>query len=155
MAVPTSDLRATGIYFVNPTPTTPGELIISSSPSGTGSVVLASSSAQHRFDSIVELEVSPSGFPSKNGDPVRVAHFRIVYRKFLSTEKDLWRWCPEANKTAPNCQVGARYKDIEHVLDIPFVNNSITTEFTDSSGNKRKETLFGDIYFFRLSQGFE
>lgn len=152
MAVPSSDLRGTAIYFRNPTATTEGELIISASRSGTGAVVLSSENPSHVFNSIVELEVSPGGFPSNSGDVVRVAKVRIVYRKFLSTEKNLWRWCPTADIAKSDCDVGARYKDIEHVFDIPFVNNTITTQFTNSSGNKRKETLFGDLYFFKLSQ---
>lgn len=151
--IPTSDLRATGLYFRNPTTLTEGELIISSATSGTGNVTVSSDQVSQSFKSIVGLEVSPGGFPSVSGDPVRVVKVKITYRKFLSTDKNEWRWCPEANKLGPNCQTSARYQDIEHILHIPLPNNAIPTNFTRPDGSQRNETLFGDLYFFRLFQG--
>lgn len=143
-----SDIRATGIYFITPTITTPGEILISSSDQGFGNTTISSSNPRHRLDSIVEMQITPAGFPSVSGDPVRAVRLRIVFRRFLDPDQNRWQYCPEAE--IPNfaaCQTTARFVDETLLLDIPLVNNSIPTDFGT------QETLYGNLYFFKSAGG--
>ena len=100
------------------------------------------------MDSIVEMGISPAGFPSVAGDPVRAARVRLVFRRFLDPQTDFWQYCPEAViPTRVACQTKARYVDETLLLDIPFVNNTIQTDFGTT------ETLYGNLYFFGQSGG--
>ncbi len=143
-----SDIRATGIFFKNPSITEPGELIISSSDQGFGSAVVSSDNPIHVLSSIVEMQVSPAGFPSISGDPVRAVRLQVVFRRFLDPDQTAWQYCPEAE--IPNwsgCQTKARYVDETLLLDVPLVNNAIATDFGTN------ETLYGNMYFFNMSGG--
>lgn len=148
------DLRATGMYFRSPTPTTPGELIISSSGYGVGVARLSSDQPVQRFDNIVELRLRPGGLNTPNGRPVRVVEVSVVIRKFTLNTQAAEFWCPQANINArsPGCRERniRNFRDISHTLYIPLVNNAIeTTDFINAAGDLRRETLYGNIYFFK------
>lgn len=149
---PGSDLRATALYFRNPTPLSEGELIVSSSGPGGGALTLSPDDpGVLKFGSIVELHQSPAGMSAKSGDSVRVIRLRIVYRKFTDPERSNWRWCPAADMAQPKCASVAQYRDVTRTLDIPLVDNAVATNTFYEDGTRRKETLFGDLYFFGMS----
>lgn len=145
-----SEIRATGIYFREPTRTSPGELFIASSDRGTGQAVLSPDLALERFSSIVEFSIEPAGFNVAMNQPVRVARVRVVYRKYMDGGSNDWRWCPASQSSDPTCRSPFSSRDIERVLNIPLPNNAIETNLRDSSGAFRRETIFGDLYFFRM-----
>lgn len=145
-----SDLRATALYFRRPSVNTPGELLISSSAQGYGNATLNSADPVLSFGSIVDFQISPAGQQTANGSAVRVAKIELTVRKYWSGNRGDWRWCPASRlKSITACQTKANFKDSQYVLSIPFYNNSITTNFNNSLGGKRQESLFGDLYFFR------
>lgn len=147
-----SDLRATGFYFRNPTPTTPGELIIASSPQGTGDIVLTPDQPIQSFDSIVQLTLEPTDSFKASEPAVRSVKMSVVFRKFISESKREWRWCPaEYIATYPQCKTMASYRDIHRVFHIPLKNNALPTDLIRVDGTKIKETLYGQLYFYRLT----
>lgn len=145
-----SDLRATGIYFRNPTVNSPGELYFASSGTGTGAFLLSPSTAAQKISNLVELEIAPSGLINSSEDVVRSIRLRVVYRKQLTPDQSLWRWCPRSLVGSnTNCQSEANYKDFEKIYDYILVNNLIESNAVTSSGLPRKEGLFGRTYFFK------
>ncbi len=151
---PGSDLRATSLYFKNPTATTPGILFVSSSNPGTGTTTLSSRNAEMFFDNIVEFELSSGGIPIDAGDTVRMVEMRVVFRKFRSSEPSEWRWCPsiEMNTTA-ECRSGAQYTDITKLINIPLRNNVMISNFESETGSRLEETVYGDVYYYRAGGG--
>lgn len=147
------ELRGTGIYFKNPTPSTEGEIIISSASAPSGSVQLSSDDFDQKFGSIVSLEVRPGGYDSTPGAPVRVVELNIVYRKFLTDDKSQWHWCPASLiQSTPACPNQTSVRDVRKTIEIPLVNNALdTTDIINDAGERRKETLFGNLYFFRFT----
>ena len=148
------DIRATGLYFRNPSPTTPGELLVSSSGFGVGATTLSSDQPIQRFDNIVEFSLMPGGQDTPNGQPIRVVEARVVIRKFTLNTLGGEYWCPQANINAGTAGCGAgnirNFRDIVHILYIPLVNNAIeTTDYINAAGDLRRETLYGNIYFFK------
>lgn len=147
------DIRATALYFRNPSPTTPGELLISTSGFGVGTTTLSSDQSAHRFENIVEFSLRPGGNSTIN-EPVRVVEARIVIRKFSLNNQGGDFWCPQFNidNGSPGCG-GANlrnFRDIVHTLYLPVVNNAIdTTDYINTAGDLRKETLYGNLYFFK------
>lgn len=143
------DLRATALYFKNPSPTTSGELKIVTSPHGMGAARLSPSQAQIEFDSIVELELSPGVYNVASGDAVRIMNVRVVTRKFTSEERGDWRWCPSdrINRQA-SCRTKAPFRDIEKNFKLVMYNNAIETTLSNSDGSPHRETLLGNIYFY-------
>ncbi len=146
-ANPTSDIRATGLYFKNPSIQQSGQLVISSSSPGFGPVTISSHDPDVVYDSIVELEIKPGSSLSNSGAPVRMAHVRVVTRRFLTTIKTQWHYCPASQLGNAACQTGARYVDTTQHLFIPMANNAITNGFGQG------ESLYGDIYFFQVGEG--
>lgn len=144
---PTSDIRATGIYFKNPSIQQSGQLVISSSQPGFGQVEISSHQPDVVYDSIVELDIKPGSSLSNSGSPVRMAHIKIVTRRFLSTIKTQWHYCPASQLGNAGCQTSARYVDTTQHIFVPMANNAITNGFGQG------ESLYGDIYFFQVGEG--
>ena len=145
------ELSATAMYFKNPTPTTSGELIFSSSSPNSGSHTLSANNPRARFSNIVEFEITPGGFASQINTPVRVARLRIVFRKFTAGNPEDMRFCPGMITNAA-CRLETQFKDIERIYLISLPNNSLTTsDYISSTAGPRTETLYGDMYFFRPS----
>ena len=160
-ADPISAIWPVALYFRNPTATREGQLIVSTENPTSGNVTLNSNDPARVYGSLVELQVRQIPGGGANGQPVRMAQVRMVLRKFHSTEQSQWRWCPQAEMGRPECHTGVKYKDVTHVLNIPFVNNTVATieknVGVDSSGNPAEwdvqETLNGKIYFYGLKGG--
>lgn len=139
---PGSDIRATALYFINPTETQGGRLFISSTPAGFGNVTLASNQYDVMFENLVEFHMNPSGFASGNGDPVRVVKLEMTFRRFRDSRQADWRFCPVAQMARPNCNTRSKYVDEKVSLDVALVNNAIPTDFGTN------ETLYGNVYFY-------
>ncbi len=149
-SAPKGEIRATGVYFKRPSLKEPGELIVSSSTGEGGVVSLFASDEVFRFSSIVSLKISPGGLSVANGQAVRVVRVDLSLRRFWSGDKNDWRWCPVSElNSIEECKTKANFKDTEYSFQISLYNNSISTNFTTSSGVKKKESLFGSLYFFR------
>jgi hypothetical protein len=145
---PGSDIRATAVYFRNPSVSESGQLIVSSSGPGFGPANLSSNDPWNVLDSIVELEVGNAGYLSVPGDPVRALRLRIVFRRFIDPDQTQWQYCPQDQIPSNNaCQTSARFVDETVFLDIPVVNNRIPTDFGT------EETLYGNLYFFNAAGG--
>lgn len=146
------DIRAVALYFKNPSLTTAGEFTISSSPQNVGQVVLNSDQFEYRVGSLVGLKVSPGGYHIGDNTPVRVVQVEMVYRKFLTADASLWHWCPEDSLGEAGCDTGVSFKDIKKTIHISLVNNSIeTSDFISGTNIRRKENLYGNLYFFGLT----
>jgi prepilin-type N-terminal cleavage/methylation domain-containing protein len=145
------EINATAMYFKNPTPTTSGELIFSSSSASSGAHTLSANNPRARFNNIVEFEITPGGYTSQINTPVRVARVRVVYRKFTAGNANDMRFCP-GMITNGACRSETQFKDLERIYFITLPNNSLTTsDYISSTGGPRTESLYGDMYFFRPS----
>ncbi|MCJ8275898.1 MAG: hypothetical protein HRT44_13335 [Bdellovibrionales bacterium] len=144
-----SDLRATAIYFQEPTSLTSGKLLVATTNPGRGSATLSSNQAVFEMDGIVDFEFSEVGFST--GAAVRLLQARIVFRKFISTKQNEWRWCRDLTRS--NCSVGTQFVDIEHTINIPLVNNIFTSNLLNTSGTGSvNKILLGNFYMYRMVQ---
>ncbi len=153
---PQSMLRASGIYFREPTAKNPGVLSFSTSLEASGAVNVSSANALDRFDQIVDFRLEPSGYPVGAGESVRVVKATVVFRKFLDQDRNTWRWCPSSRiATVKACQSTASFKDVTLITHIPLVNNMVTTDRYDFVGGRVSETLFGSLYYFKLGMAVQ
>ena len=123
--------------------------MIATTNPGRGSATLSSDQAIFTMDGIVDFEFSEVGFSS--GNSVRLLQARVVFRKFISTNQNEWRWCRDL--TRPNCSAGAQFSDIEHIINIPLVNNVFTSNLLNTPGTGSvNKTLLGNFYMYRMIQ---
>jgi|GEM_PF-5576057 len=143
-----SDIRATALYYKEPTPLTPGRISLATSTSGTGSVDLNSNSAELTLDSVVDFEIGVGGMDVVDGEPVRVVKLNITQRVFTSGDQNDWRWCPASMSAVPACIMTVGVKDVESFYYLSLNKNLIDTGVTRSTGANKMETIDGEVYIY-------
>lgn len=161
LAVDTSDMYATAIYYQRPTANLSGAIYMDQEKNIPGGWVrLSPVNAPFLFTRFVEFEVLNVKVLDNNGTikPVTIpavdigktivsAEFRLVMRYFTQDQRRNFRWDPVVNLTAAIKDTMALNYDLEKRMKVTFANNSL-----DRSKYLAPRPL-GHIHLFKFATG--
>lgn len=119
----TSQQQPIAVFFREPTPRTPGAILVNYGRPGGGAQNLLPSQAQLRFESLVGVSLRDPVV--SQGQILERISFHFTTRNFLASDQRPQHWCPRQDvATNAICRNGASYRDTERIFTLKFDNNA-------------------------------